>query len=86
MITLSTGEIVNARNKGIFKEEWQMLSNDELLYRYLLANTALKAYDDGLPDEEQKVLKHFGIKYWEPGMEEVTFEGRSYKVVMSDEL
>jgi len=64
-----------------FIPKWQNLPNDEFLYRYLLANTPLKAYDDGLPDEEQKVLKYFGVKYWEPGMEEVWFGGKAYKTV-----
>jgi len=64
-----------------FRQKWQSLPKDELLYRYLLTYTPLKAYDDGLPDEEQKVLKYFGIKYWEPGMQEVNFGGNNYKVL-----
>lgn len=81
MITISTGETKKASLSNIFIRQQEALPNDEFLYRYLLANTPLKAYDDGLPDEEQKVLKHFGIKYWEPGMEEVKFGGKVYKVV-----
>ena len=68
----------------IFNEQQNAVPNDELLYRYLLKNTALKAYDDGLDDEQHKVLKHFGVNYWEPGMEEVTFDGKTYKVVKNE--
>jgi len=82
MITLPGGKIVKPNPGNIFKEQWQTLPPDEFLYRYLLANTALKACDEGLPDEEHKALKHFGIKYWEPGMEEVKFEGKVYKTVI----
>ncbi len=77
MITLSNGQTVNDN----FNQKWQTLPGDEFLYRYLLATTALRADDDGLQDEEQKVLKHFGITYWEPGLEEVNFKGNIYKVV-----
>ncbi len=63
--------------------KWQTLPADEYLYHYLLANTKLKAYSDGLPDEEQKVLKHFGVNYWESGMEEVMFDKTMYKAVDS---
>jgi hypothetical protein len=80
MITSPDGEkvkaVLNTALYGLAKK----LPKDEFLYRYLLSNTALRAYDDRLPDEEQKVLKHFGIKYWEPGTEEVEFEGKRYKV------
>jgi hypothetical protein len=85
MITLPTGETILTSVTGAFRQKWGTLPQDEFLYRYLLAYTALKPYYDGLPDEEQKVLKHYGIKYWEPGMEEVQFEGRTYKVIMNDE-
>ena len=68
-----------------FFAKWQSLLPDEFLYRYLLANTKLKACDDGMEDEQQKVLKHFGVKYWEPGMEEVMFDGKMYQVVVSSQ-
>ena len=76
MITHTDGQT----EKDTLEQKWQLLPKDEYLYRYLLAHTPLKAYDDGLPDEEQKVLKYFGIKYWEPGMEEVHFDGKKYTV------
>jgi len=85
MITLPNGHTTQAPLPAPFRRKWRELPKDEFLYRYLLANTVLKAYDDGLPDEEQKVLKHYGIKYWEPGMEEVSFEERTYKVTMNKE-
>jgi hypothetical protein len=78
MITHCNGQT----EKDAFLTKWQLLPADEFLYRYLLANTALKAYDDGLPDEEHKVLKYFGVKYWEPGMEEVLFNDKVYKTVV----
>lgn len=81
MITQANRTTTRAMLPTSFHEKWQELPADEFLYRYLLANTKLKAYDDGLPDEEQKVLKHYGIKYWEPGMEEVSFEGKKYAVI-----
>jgi hypothetical protein len=85
MITIATGDTVKANINNVFIQKCEQLPNDEFLYRYLLANTPLKACDDGLPDEEQKVLKHFGVKYWEPGMEEVRFGGKVYKVVVSSQ-
>jgi len=81
MITQTNGHITQALLPSLFRKKWHRLPPDEFLYRYLIANTSLKAYDDGLPDEEQKVLKHYGIKYWEPGTEEVCFEGKVYKVM-----
>jgi hypothetical protein len=84
MITYPNGQ--KEKSFLSINEAVQRVESDEYLYRYLLRNTALKAYDEGLPDEEQKVLKHFGVKYWEPGMEEVRFAGTIYKVVMRDEL
>lgn len=86
MITQANGHTTQAMLPASFHEKWRELLPDEFLYRYLLVHTALRAYDDGLPDEEQKVLKHFGIKYWEPGMEEVCFEEKKYKVTMNDKL
>jgi hypothetical protein len=83
MITYSNGHTekvyMQCRNSAAFKKQ-QTLPADEYLYHYLIANTALRAYDEGLPDEEHKVLKYFGVKYWEPGMEEVQFEDKNYKV------
>ncbi len=81
MITHPNGQT----EQDSFLAKWQTLTPDEFLYRYLLAYTPLKAYDDGLPDEEQKVLKYFGVKYWEPGMEEICFNEKTYKVVVSDQ-
>ncbi|HTB31971.1 MAG TPA: hypothetical protein VK808_08105 [Bacteroidia bacterium] len=81
MITYQTHQTENIVIPETFSRKWQALPNDEFLYRYLLANTPLKAYDDGLADEEYKVLKYFGVKYWEPGMEEVRFNGKVYKIV-----
>jgi hypothetical protein len=86
MITMPDGETKAATINESFRKKWQAISSDEFLYRYLLGNTPLKAYDDGLPDEEHKVLKYFGIKYWEPGMEEVLFKGKTYKAVIGYEL
>jgi hypothetical protein len=83
MITQTTGKTEKAIIPNIFRQRHEALPNDELLYRYLIANTPLKAYDDGLPDEQQKVLKYFGVTYWEPGMEEVKFQGKNYKIVDS---
>jgi hypothetical protein len=80
MITMPNGERVKAALNTALCGMARKLPKDEFLYRYLLLNTAMKAYDEGLPDEEQKVLKYFGIKYWEPGTEEVEFEGKIYKV------
>jgi hypothetical protein len=77
MITYPNGQTAH----DIFLNKWQTLPPDEFLYHYLLKNTPLKAYNDGLPDEEQKVLKYFGVNYWEPGMEEVNFKGTVYKTV-----
>jgi hypothetical protein len=77
MITYPNGQTM----QDTLMEKWQTLPTDEFLYRYLLANTKLKAHDDGLPDEQQKVLKYFGVKYWEPGMDEVWFDGKVYKTV-----
>ena len=77
MITYPNGQTMLDTLTG----NWQNLSNDEFLYRYLLENTKLKACTDGLPDEEQKVLKYFGIKYWEPGMDKVWFDGKVYKTI-----
>ena len=81
MITHANGQT----EKDAFLQKWQTLPKDEFLYRYLLANTKLRAYNDGLPDEEQKVLKYFGIKYWQPGMEEVMFDEKMYKAVEKNE-
>ena len=89
MITYPNGQTEKTFIRACNTEEakkFQSMPCDELLYFYLLRNTPLKAYDEGLPDEEQKVLKHFGVKYWEPGKEEVTFGGKVYKVVMSYEI
>lgn len=86
MITYPNGQTEKDTllSRNVVEEnKWQMLPKDEFLYRYLLRNTALRAYDDGLPDEEQKVLKHFGVKYWEPGMEEVLFDEKIYKAIIS---
>jgi hypothetical protein len=84
MITHPNGQIEHAafHTKISARDE---IPGDEFLYRYLLANTPLKAYDDGLPDEEQKALKYFGVKYWQPGMDEVRFKGKTYKVVVSSQ-
>lgn len=82
MITHANGQT----EKDAFDKKWYSLPADEFLYRYLLACTPLKAYDDGLPDEEHKVLKYFGVKYWEPGMEEVHFDNKVYKVVVGGPL
>jgi hypothetical protein len=83
MITYHNGQTEKEQLQDVFLNKYRALPNDEFLYRYLLANTPLKACDDGLPDEEQKVLKHFGVKYWEPGQEEVRFGGKVYRVVNS---
>jgi hypothetical protein len=83
MITYPNGQQEKDIIPNLYSKNLVSLPNDELLYCYLLANTPLKAYDDGLPDEEQKVLKYFGVKYWEPGMEEVMFDETSYKIVDS---
>ena len=84
MITYPNGQtektFIQVRNTSE-QRTFRALAGDELLYYYLLRNTPLKAYREGLPDEEQKVLKHFGVKYWEPGMEEVQFGDTIYKVI-----
>jgi hypothetical protein len=83
MITYPNGQTEKVIPGDSFCRKWQSLPNDEFLYRYLLVNTPLRPYDEGLPDEEHKVLKYFGVKYWEPGMDEVMFDGKVYKVVVS---
>ncbi len=79
MITYPNGQT----EQDTFMAKWQSLPADEFLYSYLLANTSLKAFDDGLADEEQKVLKHFGQIYWEPGKEKVMFQDTMYEVMDS---
>ncbi|HTA28445.1 MAG TPA: hypothetical protein VK809_11690 [Bacteroidia bacterium] len=77
MITHPNGQT----ERDTIPAKWQALPADEFLYRYLLANTQLKAFADGMEDEQQKVLKYFGVKYWEPGMEEVMFDETIYKTI-----
>ncbi len=83
---MQNGQTITASPPESFRKKWERLPADEYLYRYLLANTPLTACNDGLPDEEQKVLKYFGVKYWEPGTEEVEFQGKKYKSVIPYEL
>lgn len=87
MVTHPNGQTEKATIESLLPKDktipgkWQALLADEYLYHFLLKTTKLKAFDDGLPDEEQKVLKHYGVTYWEPGMEKVLFEGTLYQAM-----